>query len=474
MSVLQHKDVNLLEEVRLLGEDDLGYYSVLNRPLEDLEERTTDLVRIMYPAVGLRVRQTAVPSTSVVVCIGSLMTGLNLPTYFPESGVTTTIPILPSAAGFVRVDLIYLDLETREPVHVVGTEVAPDAVPPSAHPYVSAWALRGSVADGSTDGMIPLAFIFVDEYVTTVYDETVPAYTGGAIMDARPGPGMARWRYANNPAQLLEDLDGGSVAGDHYTPRVDHVHPAHVDATLPTNIRENSVAAYGTPVVPYARSDHAHNVVGGVKAASGFFPPPDIMPDTPIASVGTEHTLMRVDHQHGLNITATLPADCTVGVAGSVGVSPYYIAQDHRHLARNVRLKCVSHRFAWLSSSLAQNFPIPFTPLFAIFFQHGWYTTSHNESYYSMGMYSIYDMTGGATGMGEMQGSGYDEGGARWSGEPSDIIGGTAPSGGGGGGKQMTYYNTVTTFSKAAGLTLTPNVTWNRTWVDAFIFGQEE
>jgi hypothetical protein len=91
MSILGHKDADLLELVRAYEETDQGFFSVLYRPLEDLNQRTVDLNTIMYPALGLRVRQEVVASKAVVICGGSLVDDATYPVEFPEIAVADTL-----------------------------------------------------------------------------------------------------------------------------------------------------------------------------------------------------------------------------------------------------------------------------------------------------------------------------------------------------------------------------------------------
>lgn len=469
--ILHHKDTIGLELVRLYAEEDKSFFSVVSRPHEDIEARTIDLATILAPALGLRVRQETTASKSVTVCPGYLTDGVYDPIEFPETGVVTTLGIPDAAVGKVRVDLIYLDLSTRSPDRAAGTEVAPDASPPNPHTYVTAWAGRGTVADVLTSGIIPLAYVFVDDAVSTVYDETTLAYSPGAILDVRPPPGTGRYRFATSAAQLLSDTPGGSFGVLPLIPRADHAHPSRVDATVPQDERANSVASFGTPLDMYARADHEHDMVGGVKVAGGGFPPADILPDTPVASVGTENTIVRADHQHGLNVDVAPPVPLTLGSAGSVGVSTLYSRADHVHALQNVGLRCVSGEHQWGSGGPNSNedyvLALPFDPLFAIVLVAGRDALAGFWGYYSMGMYSGESASGGACSFSQLQNAGADSstcgyditggvGGVRWAAPPGTL----------------TEKWSVITFSQAAGLTLRPNANVYA-YLKVYVFGQE-
>jgi hypothetical protein len=461
MSTLGHKDSDLLELVRTYAEEDQGFFSVLYRPLEDLTQRTVDINTIMYPALGLRVRQETVASKTVVVCTGSLIDDATSPVEFPELAVTDTLTIPDCAAGNVRVDLIYLDLLTRTVSRAAGTEVPPDASPPDPHVYVTAWASRGTVLDVATSGILPLAYVFVDDVLATVYDEVTLAYTPGAILDVRSPPGTGRYRFGTLVGQLYTSVPGGDLGLLPAVPRADHAHPSRVDATVPQAETANSAAAYGNPADLYARADHAHNMLAGVKAAGPY------TTDTAIPTVGSENKIVRADHQHALNVSATLPNPVETGVLGSVGVSPYYSRSDHGHAVRGVRLQCVSGEHTWAAGNEDFVLAVPFIPLFIIVLASGLHPTDVTTGWYSSGVYSGSTSSGGAVSFRAEQNSTNDNGSAGY-----DISGGVAGAPNLGGGVLALVKWSVLTFTKAAGITLRPSASVSAA-LQVYAFGQE-
>jgi hypothetical protein len=464
MSILGHKDADLLELVRAYAEEDHGFFSVLYRPLEDLNQRTVDLNTIMYPALGLRVRQEVAASKTVVICGGSLADDATYPVEFPEIAVADTLTIPDCAAGQVRVDLIYLDLLTRTIQRAIGAEVPPDAVPPSAHTYVTAWPGRGTVLDLTTSGILPLAYVFVDDVLATVYDETTAAYTPGAILDVRSPPGTGRLRFGTTVGQLYSSTPGGNLGLLPAVPRADHVHPARADATVPQAETADSVGSYGNPANPYARADHTHNMVAGIKAAGPY------TADITIPTVGADNTIMRADHRHSLNVSANLPQPAQPGVPGSVGVSPYYSRSDHRHAVLGVRLQCISGEHTWTASAEDHVIAVPFVPIFMIVLGSGSEAVDWDGSgWYSTGVYSSGTSTGGAVSYRTWNNQTADETSVGY-----DISGGVAGAAANGGGLLTTYIKwTVVTFSKAAGITLRPSAAPTRAALQVYIFGQE-
>ena len=101
--------------------------------------------------------------------------------------------------------------------------------------------------------------------------------------------------------------------------RADHVHTTAnaFDATVPTTIQPDDVAATGAAATP-ARRDHLHGIVAAV--------PGSITPDT-TAAEGTATSFARSDHAHG--ITCDVPV--TVGAANAEGTSTSFARADHVH-----------------------------------------------------------------------------------------------------------------------------------------------
>lgn len=310
MTVENVKDTQRLEVTRFIEADDPVFFSTTNRPLEDVEQRTRDLDRIMSPARGFRVRQTASPSTTVEVETGFYVVG----TTVNKPSLQTVGPIPAASAGFIRVDLIYINLSTGVAARVAGNDTA------AGSGFAAARALVNDLPSGTPAA--PLAYVYVDEF-STAYDRTIAINTAGHIEDARTSPGVAQKAFESSGANILSDVTGGSVGSVSTVARANHRHPLNVDATNPVQITANSTGSPGAAGT-YSRRDHSHSTLVETVGSN-------LLTDSGSGVVGTSASFVRADHRHPLNISVN-PGDLLADVAGgSLGASVAYSRSDHQH-----------------------------------------------------------------------------------------------------------------------------------------------
>lgn len=314
MSILNVKDSARLEVLRLLEPEDPAYFAILNRPHEDLEQRTKDLDRIFTPARGLRVRQTSPVSASVEVETGIILDTNGVTIESANSGAVQTIgPVPAAAAGMIRADLIYFNLLTKTAVRLAGSEVA--------------------VGSGFSDslwpdlpvglaGAVPLGILYVGENIggSVDFDETITGDSEGQILDVRPAPGVLKHLFETNPANLATDVTSGAVGTLVTVVRADHRHPLNVDGTIPTTMGAGLAASVGAAAT-YSRRDHRHAIT--IEANAG------VMLQDGTASAGSTAEIARADHRHPLNVDAVVPSLDTAG--GAIGGASTYSRRDHRH-----------------------------------------------------------------------------------------------------------------------------------------------
>jgi hypothetical protein len=331
MTILNDKDATTrLENTRPYEDSDPVYWSVLNRPLEDLEQRDADLNHILLPARGLRVRQELPASTDVQVEAASIVqNGL----YVKYVGATQNIPL--AGVGMIRIDFIWYNLVTNAIAVRTGTE----------EPVATGFAaLR---ADGTktfnlpvgTDAGIPLAYVYTDDTPATVYDETIAVNTAGHIEDVRPAPGANQRVFESVAGNFLSDVSGASVGTSEKIPRANHRHPLNVDAVVPATLAPDTVAATGAASAVYAYRAHAHAVTMETDPAG-------ILTDAG-ASVGTANKLVRSDHRHPLNVNDGVIPEPVNLAAGAAGTDPYYARRDHEHF-----LPVHQHTHAWVDKTI--------------------------------------------------------------------------------------------------------------------------
>lgn len=315
MTILNDKDATTrLENTREFRESDPVFFSVLNRPVEDLEQRSLDLNHILDPARGMRVRQEIPASTDIEVEAGRVVRNGLLESY---AGATINVPL--AGAGKIRIDLIWFNLNTLTAARVAGTEV---------NIAVTYAVLRLSASCPNlpvgTDSGIPLAYVYTDETVTTVYDETTAINTAGHIEDVRPGIGMNQRVFESVAANLLPDTPGGNVGVSEKVVRANHRHPHNTDANVPVDIAPNNVALTGfASANTYAYRAHTHAVTMETLNA-GF------LTDLSGGSAGVANKMCRSDHRHENNTDGVDPPDVSRTTAGA-GASTKYSRRDHVH-----------------------------------------------------------------------------------------------------------------------------------------------
>lgn len=306
MSILNNKDSDRLETLRPYEASDPLYFSVLNRPLEDLNQRDDDNNNHFFPARGFRCRQVTIPVGSVEVESGIYWTS-------DTSTATTAVQtlVIPAATvGNIRIDFIYLNLATGVASRATGAEILAGggfgAAVPAAIP--------------ANDGIIPLAYLYVDDG-PTAFDELIPINTAGHIRDTRPALGTQLRLFENDASKFAPD--GTAALGVRTrVPRSDHVHPSNVNNTNPATLGPSIAAAPGVSLV-YPRLDHVHPVNTETDANA-------FMKDLPGGAPGTSVNFPRSDHQHALNVDAVVPATISRYTA-STGAAAAYARRDHIH-----------------------------------------------------------------------------------------------------------------------------------------------
>jgi len=315
MTILNDKDATTrLENTREFRESDPVFFSVLNRPVEDLEQRDADLNKILHPARGMRVRQEIPASTDIEVEPGSTVQNGLLVSF---AGDTHNVPL--AGVGKIRIDLVWFNLAAGISTIRTGVET------PVATGFA---ALRADPTKcynlpPASDAGIPLAYVYTDETVTTVYDETIAINTAGHIEDVRPGSGMNQRVFESVTANLLTDTPGGNVGISEKVVRANHRHPLNTDATVPVAIAPNNVAATGSGVNTYAYRAHTHAAT--VETINAGF-----LTDLSGGSAGVADKLCRSDHRHENNTDGIDPVDISRTTAGA-GAATKYSRRDHLH-----------------------------------------------------------------------------------------------------------------------------------------------
>lgn len=309
MTVLHDKDSQRLENVRHLAASDPVFWAMAKRPAEDLEQRTKDLDQIFTPARGFRVRAEDPVSTQVEVEAGVWVSGgtsVNL-----YAGTSVAVPA--AAAGNIRIDLLWFNLDSGAVVRTAGTEqVAATTFPGLTKPDMP-----------SNEGGVPLAYVYVDD-VPADFDDQIAINTAGHIQDVRPAPGFHPFVFEDTVGNLNADTSGGAVGTSAQIARADHQHPLNVDANNPETLSFSSVAAPGSAGV-YAQRDHVHALQ--VETVSG-----NLRTDIAGGAVGGSTNLVRADHRHPLNINdGTSPTTVVTSGGASPGVDNFYARRDHVH-----------------------------------------------------------------------------------------------------------------------------------------------
>ncbi len=226
------KDANTrLETVRYQTVTDPVYATVTNRPLSDLAVRDLDVDRYHRPSRGFRIRATTTPSGSVACDAGSVSVGSGQ----VVSGALTGLAIPPTAgAGFLRVDLIYLDLASvTGSILLASNFKRVPGLETDAHAnfdsYYAALSLLNQLPVVPNAQALPLAYVNVDHLPTpfTDLDLTYPSptaiYSGtpGGINDLRPSYYLA----ASTDTPTKVGRVGTQAAGTSKAlSKADHIH----------------------------------------------------------------------------------------------------------------------------------------------------------------------------------------------------------------------------------------------------------
>jgi hypothetical protein len=171
--VLDLKDANRLETLRPYSASDKVFWRLDNKPLEDLNQRDYDILKICTPARGFRPRGTRpAASVDVEVEIGVYVVGLIV-----YETILQTLTITATSAGTVRIDLLYINLTTGVAAIVAGAEAATFGV-----------CVKPTLPSGIC--ATPIAFLYVNE-TPTPFSEYIAVGTAGCIHDIRIPPGAS-------------------------------------------------------------------------------------------------------------------------------------------------------------------------------------------------------------------------------------------------------------------------------------------
>jgi hypothetical protein len=344
------KDSLFLEVVRYSQAGDPVIYDVLNRPLVDLEQRTTDLDHHMAPYRGFRVRETLpVPTSSVEVEPGYYPTRSLAPPV--EWGVSayagiTLGPVAAAGAGTYRVDLIVFNRDTGASSIIAGTEQATLPL---------AYAGRGVP---TLQDQVPLAYLYVDDALADGLSEYNTVSAAGYIQDIRLGCGSERIPLGTDASTMVRD-GSANLGTENETVRSDHQHPLNVDdAVPPAAMTADSVGLAGVSL-RYSRSGHRHPCPPASSSA-------DIKKDTGTGLAGISSAFAKGTHAHPHNTSAANPITLDPAILASAGSSDYYARVGHRHAVSNCRLTTLVYTFDWpapSSLSAQSTGALPGTPI---------------------------------------------------------------------------------------------------------------
>lgn len=393
MTILNAKDANRLETVRHYREHDTVFAPVLNRPIEDINQRTLDINRLFMPGRGMRVRATVPPSTTVYIETGVYMyEGQNY--YFPQGAAPTSVTVGIAAPSCIRIDLVYFDLVTQTVQVATGTE-QPESTGFQAV-YNDLTPLKGQLPPNSA--AVPLAYLYVGSLPDFAFKDSIALNYAGHIRDARLAPGCAirPWASVWSGAGVLSDTPGGSAGSDEAMLRGNHRHDTNITAVAPPMMGADIPYGIGSSVY-YARNDHVHEIDTETLAANFLKDGSGVGPG--YSSAGTApYKLCREDHVHPTNIGSLVPSTLSPLLAAIHGTSLEYSRRDHRHAMTGVRLTCSDVAFAWSDTMNSQSSPaFSFTPIFVYTIAVGRPTTwggtpsppyggGQPMAYYSVGM----------------------------------------------------------------------------------------
>ena len=368
MSVINDKDATTrLENIRILRETDPCFYSVFNRPLEDLEQRTDDINHNMFPGRGLRVKATATPSLTVEVEAGYYMTDDTTVVEFPVGAISSSVTVALSSPGTIRIDLVYFDIATGTVATTTGTEAA--KATGFSVLFANTTPLRAILP--VNNGYIPLAYLYVDDTPTMALSNIIPINYAGHIRDARLAPGAEMRPFTATSGTLQADATGGSPGASPYSVRADHRHPLNVTSTAPKQLTPSSANSIGASTEPayskYSRADHGHSVT--VQDVG------DYATDVSGGDAGSLPKFARADHGHKENgSVGVTPENLGPALAASAGSSLYYAREDHRHkIIGNVKLATENYFLSWAHEAIAKQTPFPLTvrPSFCFMYMCG-------------------------------------------------------------------------------------------------------
>lgn len=451
MATLNAKDASRMETQRYLVETDPPFYAVLNRGFEDLDQRTSDLSRIVGAARGFHVHETTPPSLTVEVEDGWYLDDELNPSPFPSSGaVATTLTVPVATPGNIRIDLVYFDTESGTIGRAVGTEVLESSG--FSNVFEDATPLRGTLP--ANNGAVPLAYLYVDSDPTLTFQDTTAVNVAGHIRDARLAPGGGLRVLETAAANLKSDTAGGSAGSSAKVVASDHQHPLNRAVTVPAT-PATSGPSVGTSSY-YAMRDHVHALPMETAASN-------LKSDAASGSAGSASTkLVRSDHRHPPNVGTSAPGTVQSGVAGAAGSSTVYARQDHVHALTfgaglNGKTKTLEWAFDfyslfWNNDNSSKNTgALSRPPVFAIFYFAGSIPGIVQTGFYGMG----FALPGGAgKSISAINYTNNDFSQAS-SGRDTAPLG--YPTTGSGYQSSYTFEATLSEFSQTGGITLSPN-----------------
>jgi hypothetical protein len=357
MATLHDKNSARLEVVRYLRDDiDPWFAPVLNRPIEDLSQRTVDLNLIHHPARWFYAHGPSV--LSVIVDPGWLSLDYRQsPIYYPGD----TVAILLSTPGNIRIDLVYLDMLTQG----VGVSQGVEVLDTTAFPTLFADKSKLGVLPLSSI-VLPICYVYVDSSATRTYTHTLPNTSAGYIRDARLAPGSGSLRFEDDVSALMPDTAGGSTGAAPHLVRIGHRHPTLYSTANPATLIVDGSSGQGSSDF-YALVGHVHPLemltnplLLGYGAGSAYVGDPN------------DYTFVRGDHAHGTIHGATTPEGVGYGIAATPGsaVEPILLShEDHVHAVNSAGTVIVSKHFtfSWVDESDARSTgALGFTPTGAI------------------------------------------------------------------------------------------------------------
>lgn len=342
MSTTNVKDSQGLEVVRFLDRTDEGFDTIMNRPLEDIEQRTVDLDMMMGPGRGFRVTETQPNPTNAVTVDEGWYLGEDDRTPYrfpdPDDARPDSIAIPAAGAGLFRIDLIVFDPHD-------ATDALQRIPGSSQASWALAWTNRPRVPTaGST---YPLAYVYANDSTSTVYQDSIAVDNPGHIRDVRLSYGAGGRMFEDDDTVLQPDAATASLGDSTLTVRANHRHPANIDATLPETVEPDGVRNDGTSST-YAIADHRHAVP--IETVAGNF-----LSDIDGGDAGSANKFAFADHRHPLRVQDVTPQPSNPTVAGDPGTSDYYSRLDHVHQVEDVELHAEGFGISIWNTALQQS-----------------------------------------------------------------------------------------------------------------------